>query len=66
MVEGIEVAGLPLPRRMVPAVLERLGREDEEGLPADALAVPLPPAVEAAYVRGDSLVLVARTANRGS
>lgn len=66
VVEGMEVAELPLPRRFVPTVLERMGRSDEEGLPADALAVPLPPGARAAYVRGDSLVLVARSAPRGS
>lgn len=66
VVEGLRVADLPLPRRVVPAVLERLGRAHEEGLPADALAVPLPPAAGAVYVRGDSLILVARGASRGS
>jgi hypothetical protein len=66
VVEGMEVADLPLPRRFVPAVLDRLGRTDEEGLPADAVAMPLPPGARAAYVRGDSLILVARAAARGS
>ena len=55
-----------LPCRMVGAVLSRLGRRDEAGLPADALALPLPAGATNAYVRGDSLVLVGRDAAGGS
>lgn len=57
-VDAVSVAVIPLPRRMIPPALQRLGRHDEPGLPPDALAVPLPPGAAAAYVRGDSLVLL--------
>jgi hypothetical protein len=60
-IEGIQVARVPIPRRLLPAVLDRLGRRAEPGLPADAVAVPLPPGVASAYLRGDSLILLPRT-----
>ena len=59
-VDGLEAARIPLPKRLAPALLRRLGRADEPGLPADAFAFRLPPGAAAAYVRGDSLVLLAR------
>lgn len=59
-VDGLEAARIPLPTRLAPALLRRLGRADEPGLPTDAFAFPLPPGAGAAYVRGDSLVLLAR------
>jgi hypothetical protein len=60
---GIDEASashVPLPRRLVLRALQHIGRVDEAGLPEDAVAVPLPPGVAAAYVRGDSLFLLAR------
>lgn len=65
-VDEVSVSRIPLPDRMVGAVLSRLGRRDEAGLPADALALPLPAGATNAYVRGDSLVLVGRDAAGGS
>ena len=62
-IDQVRAARVPLPQRLVPRVLQRLGRKDEPGLPRDAIAVPLPPGVAAAYVRGDSLVLLARPAS---
>lgn len=59
VVRRIDASRIPLPHRYVPDILEALGRSDRDGLPADALAVPLPPGLRAAYVEGDSLVLVA-------
>lgn len=56
-VEEVAVAGVPIPSRFYPDVLERLGRRDEPGLPANALAVSLPPGVGSAYVAGSELVL---------
>lgn len=50
---------IPLPDRFIPEILRSLGREDREGLPPNAMSVPLPTGLRAAYVRGDSLVLVA-------
>jgi hypothetical protein len=57
-VDQVRAARIPLPRRLVPGALRKLGRKDEPGLPADALALPLPPGADAAYVRGDSLVFL--------
>lgn len=65
-VDDVSVSRIPLPDRMLGPALERLGRRDEPGLPADAVALPLPPGAANAYVRGDSLVLVRTTAKRGS
>jgi hypothetical protein len=57
-VDQVRAASIPLPNRLVPGALRKLGRKDEPGLPDDALAVRLPPGVDAAYVRGDSLVFL--------
>jgi hypothetical protein len=57
-VDQVRAARIPLPRRLVPGALRKLGRKDEPGLPEDALAVRLPSGVDAAYVRGDSLVFL--------
>jgi hypothetical protein len=60
VVEDVSAQRFPLPRRLVPGVLDRLGRTDEPGLPADAMAMSLPAGIAAAYIRRDSLVLVGR------
>ena len=57
-VDQVRAARIPLPKRLVPGALRKLGRKHEQGLPADALALPLPPGADAAYVRGDSLVFL--------
>lgn len=57
--QRVEVAGVPLPRPLIPEVLEALGRKDRAGLPADAAAVALPEGIASAHVSGDRLVLVA-------
>jgi hypothetical protein len=62
-VDGIQIADIPLPDRLIPGMLQQLGRSENDRLPADALPVPLPPGAQAIYVRGDSLVLVSRAAN---
>ena len=59
-IDQVTVARIPLPRRLVPAALNRLGRRDEPGLPSDAIPLPLPSGATSAYIRGDSLVLVGR------
>jgi hypothetical protein len=60
-VDEVSAARIPLPKRLVPGALRRLGRVDEAGLGENAFAVRLPPGVEAAYVRGDSLFLLSNT-----
>ena len=56
-VHEISAAKIPLPGRMIPSLLRRIGRRDEPGLPADAIAVRLPTGACTAYVHQDSLVL---------
>jgi hypothetical protein len=63
-IESISAAGIPLPDRLVPKALIQLGRRSEPGLPRNAVAVPLPPGIAAAYVRGDSLVLTTLPVSR--
>ncbi len=58
-VERLEASRVPLPGRMIPGILAALGRRDREGLPPDALAVPLPSGLSSAYVEENQLVLVA-------
>lgn len=65
-VDEVSVSRIPLPDRLINAALRSLGRRDEAGLPADAIALPLPSGAANAYVRGDSLVVVGRDANGGS
>ena len=57
-VDRIEAARIPLPARMIPDVLRGLGRRDLEGLPPDALVIPLPEGLGGLYILRDSLVLV--------
>ncbi|HSG47942.1 MAG TPA: hypothetical protein VLA43_09040 [Longimicrobiales bacterium] len=58
-VERVEASRIPLPGRMVPGILAALGRTDREGLPSDAMLVPLPEGIRAAYVEDNHLILVA-------
>ncbi|MGH7482938.1 MAG: hypothetical protein ACRELV_12355 [Longimicrobiales bacterium] len=58
----MSAAKIPLPARMIPSLLGRIGRTDEIGLPDDAIPLRLPAGACTAYLRADSLVLVAATA----
>ena len=58
-VDRVEASRVPIPPRLIPEILKALGRTETAGLPPDALAVPLPRGLRAAYVRSDTLVLVA-------
>lgn len=59
-VDEVSASRIPLPDRLIPGALRRLGRKDEPGLPREALALPLPPGAASAYVRDDSLYLLAQ------
>jgi len=59
-IDRVSAARFPLPDRFIVSALDRLGRADEPGLPRDAIALPLPPGASTAYIRRDSLVLLAR------
>lgn len=63
-IDELTAARIPLPRGMIPAILRRLGRQDEPGLPADAFGMALPAGATNAYIRGDSLILTGRQAPR--
>jgi hypothetical protein len=56
-IDEVAVAGIPIPQRYYPSVLERLGRRDEPGLPANAMAFGLPEGVGSARVENGYLVL---------
>lgn len=56
-ISSVEFAGLPIPRRYYADVLEGLGRRDEPGLPANAIALQLPPGARSARVESGHLVL---------
>lgn len=60
-VDEVSAQRFPLPQRLVPAALDRLGRRAEPGLPPEAMGLPLPAGTSAAYVRRDSLILVGGT-----
>ena len=60
-VDEVKAARIPLPHRLIPKALARLGRKDEPGLPSDAMSVKLPPGADAAYVHGDSLIFLTNT-----
>jgi hypothetical protein len=64
-IDDVSTSRISLPRSLLGPLLVQLGRVDEPGLPADALALPLPPGVGAAYVRGDSLYLRTSASQRG-
>jgi len=59
IVDHVEASRIPLPRRMIPEILAGFGRERSNGLPGDALAVPMPNGLRSVYVQRDSLVLIA-------
>lgn len=63
-VDEVSAARFPLPDRLIASALTRLGRRDQPGLPNDAIALPLPRGAGAAYIRRDSLVLLARGSRR--
>lgn len=64
-VDEMSAAKIPLPERMVPALLRRIGRTEEKGLPADAIAMRLPSGACSAYIRSDSLVLLTNARGGG-
>lgn len=65
-VDEVTAARIPVPARIVPPLLARIGRVAEAGLPEDAVALRLPPGARTAYVRGDSLVLLGTSASGGN
>lgn len=60
LVDRMQAAHIPLPKRMTGDVLDGLGADRPKTLPEDALMVPLPEGLESAFVQRDSLVLLAK------
>lgn len=56
-VRRITFAGIPIPERLYPQALERMGRREEPGLGPSDFPFPLPDGVGAARVEGGMLVL---------
>jgi hypothetical protein len=61
-VDDLSAHRIPLPHRLVPTVLEVLGREPVPGLPEDAISIPLPAGADSVRVRSDSLLVLVRKA----
>ncbi len=59
LVDRVEAARIPIPRRFVGEILAGFGREAPEGFSPEALSVPLPDGLQSVYVQRDSLVLQA-------
>jgi hypothetical protein len=57
LVQGLEASRIPIPRRLIPEILKAMGRQERPGLPPEAVAIPLPAGLSAAYIVTDSLVL---------
>lgn len=64
-VDELTVSRIPVPARMVPSLLERIGRRPLPGLPEDAIGVRLPSGASSAYIRGDSLIVLREAGGGG-
>jgi hypothetical protein len=57
LIHGVQASRIPIPRRLIPEILRAMGRVDRPGLPPEAMAVPLPTGLGAAYIQADSLII---------
>lgn len=55
----VEASRIPVPRRFHAGILDALGRTHRDGLPSDALVIPLPEGIRRAFVEDEQLILVA-------
>lgn len=60
LVHRIDAAGLPIPRRFFPRILEGLTLVERPDLPPEAVAFPLPARIRTVRLEGDRLVLTSR------
>jgi hypothetical protein len=58
-IHELAAASIPVPRRLIPTVLARFPGSGSPELPANAVAIPLPPGIRTLYVSGDTMVFVA-------
>lgn len=63
-IHELAAATIPLPRRLIAPVIARFPGGGEQGLPANAVGLPLPPGISTIFVSGDSMVFVANRARR--
>jgi len=59
VVQRLHIGGVPVIGPLIPRTLDALGRTRRADLPDDAILAPLPAGLSAAWIRGDTLVLVA-------
>lgn len=59
-VHELGAAGVPIPKRLIPPILDRLRVHQVPGVGPNGLAVPLPEPIGNVWVSGDSLVVAAR------
>lgn len=57
-VRQVEFAGIPIPARYYPPMLERFGRQADAELAPSELAIPLPPGVSEVRVENSFLILI--------
>lgn len=58
VVQRIEAMNVPLPQRLYPDILAAFGRRERRGLPAEAVALPLPEGIRSVQIVDDRLVLI--------
>lgn len=59
-IHDLGAAGIPIPRRLIPAIVAHFRLEGMPEVGANALALPLPPGIGNVFVSGDSLIVSAR------
>jgi hypothetical protein len=64
-VHDLSAASIPIPRQLIPTILARFPGSGDAELPANAVAIPLPPGIRTVYVSGDTMVFVAQPVNGG-
>ena len=57
-VRQVEFAGIPIPERYYPPMLERIGRQDEPDLTSTEMGLKLPPGVSEVRVENGYLLLI--------
>lgn len=60
LVHRIDAAGLPIPRRFFPRILQGLVLVERPDLPPEAVAFPLPEGIRSVHLDGDRLILTGR------
>ena len=60
LVHRIDAAGIPIPRRFFPRILQGMSLAERPDLPPEAVALPLPEGVRSVRLEGDRLVLTSR------